>query len=260
MSLVRYDWRELRQMAGYGSLFLHHVRLVEGKLLYSPHESELAALLKELPPYGRAQQELSSFVQVLDDVEDALRGDHSPAFELAVIATALRHSYILGCYAVGEPRFGRRSAFDLFLRRAGCEDLIEAAQQLYNFRLYEDGRGTLPFTATTTDVRLWLTRVPVRSSERWKRSSMVSTDECLKRIDDVVAAAADPRAAYLIRSRLRRAILSCARLVAESNGAPKPGVPGVFATPPESNASDARVIALCNRIFFSAREPEFRTK
>jgi hypothetical protein len=157
MSLVRYDWPELRQMAGYGSLFLHHVRL-EGKLLYSPHESELAALLEELPPYGRAQQELSSFVRVLDDVECALTGDHSPAFELAVIATALRHSCILGCYAVGEPRFGRRSAFELFLRRAGCEDLIGAAQQLYDFRLYEDGRSTLPFTATTTEVRLWLTR------------------------------------------------------------------------------------------------------
>lgn len=157
VSLVRYDWPELRQMAGYGSLFLHHVRL-EGKLLYAPHESELAALLEELPPYGRAQQELSSFVRVLDDVECALTGDHSPAFELAVIATALRHSCILGCYAVGEPRFGRRSAFELFLRSAGCEDLIGAAQQLYDFRLYEDGRGTLPFTATTTEVRLWLTR------------------------------------------------------------------------------------------------------
>jgi hypothetical protein len=83
---------------------------------------------------------------------------------------------------------------------------------------------------------------------------MVSTNECLKRIDDVVTAAADPRAAYLIRSRLRRAILSCARLVAETRGAPKPDIPGVFTTPPESDDSDARVIALCNRIFFSAQE------
>jgi hypothetical protein len=83
---------------------------------------------------------------------------------------------------------------------------------------------------------------------------MASIDECLTRIDDVVSAAADPRAAYLIRSRLRRAILSCARLVAETHGTPKPDIPGVFATPPESDASDARVIALCNSIFFSAQE------
>ena len=72
--------------------------------------------------------------------------------------------------------------------------------------------------------------------------------------DDVVAAAADPQAAYLIRSRLRRAILSCARLVADTHGAPKPDVPGLFAAPPDAGASDDRVIALCNRIFFSAQE------
>jgi hypothetical protein len=88
----------------------------------------------------------------------------------------------------------------------------------------------------------------------WEASSMPSTEECLKRIDDVVAAAADPKAAYLIRSRLRRAILSCARLVADTHGAPKPDVPVLFAAPPEAGASDARVIALCNRIFFSAQE------
>jgi hypothetical protein len=157
MSLVRYDWPELRQMAGYGSLFLHHLRL-EGKLLFSPHESELAVLLEGLPPYRRAQQELSTFVRVLADVNDALNGDHSPEFELSVIATALRHSCILGCYAVGEPKFGRRSAFELFLRRSGREDLVEAAQELYEFRLYEDGRGTRPYRATTADVRLWLVR------------------------------------------------------------------------------------------------------
>jgi predicted nucleotidyltransferase len=156
-SLVRYDWPELRQMAGYGSLFLHHLRL-EGKLLFSPHESELAVLLEGLPQYRRAQQELSTFVRVLADVNDALNGDHSPEFELSVIATALRHSCILGCYAVGEPKFGRRSAFELFLRRSGREDLVEAAQELYEFRLYEDGRGTRPYRATTADVRLWLVR------------------------------------------------------------------------------------------------------
>lgn len=155
LSLVRYDWPELRQMARYGSLFLHHVRL-EGKLLFSSHESELEALLEDLPPYGRAEQEFSTFVRVLEDVDNALSGDHSPEFELSVIATALRHSCILGCYAAGEPRFGRRSAFELFLRRSGRGDLVEPAQALYDFRLYEDGRGTLPYRATTAEVRLWL--------------------------------------------------------------------------------------------------------
>jgi hypothetical protein len=83
---------------------------------------------------------------------------------------------------------------------------------------------------------------------------MVSSDTCVKRIDNVVASAADPRAAYLIRSRLRRAILSCARLVAESHGSQKPELPGVFAAPPGAPPLDRRIIALCNRILLGARE------
>jgi predicted nucleotidyltransferase len=155
LSVVRYDWPELRQMASYGSLFLHHVRL-EGRPLTSPKDSELAVLLEGLPRYSRARNELSSFARVLDDVEESLRGDHSPAFELAVIATALRHACILGCYALGRPRFGRRSAFDVFLRHAKRDDLIEPARELYGFRLYEDSRGTAPFAAKSADVILWL--------------------------------------------------------------------------------------------------------
>lgn len=83
---------------------------------------------------------------------------------------------------------------------------------------------------------------------------MASVDTCLRRIDDVGSAAADPRAAYLIRSRLRRALLSCARLVAEEHGSRKPEVPGVFTAPPAADAPERRVIALCNRIFASAKE------
>lgn len=157
VSLVRYDWPELSQMAGYGSLFLHHVHL-EGTPIYSPPRSELAALLENLPPYERAQYELESFGRVLDDVEESLRDDHSPPFELAVIATALRHACILGCYAIQRPTFGRQSAFDVFLRYAGYGDLVEPAQQLYDFRLFEDNRARAPFRATTTDVEIWLDR------------------------------------------------------------------------------------------------------
>jgi hypothetical protein len=46
----------------------------------------------------------------------------------------------------------------MFLARARRSDLIEAAQQLYDFRLYEDGRSVPPFEATTADVMFWLTR------------------------------------------------------------------------------------------------------
>jgi predicted nucleotidyltransferase len=157
LSVVRYDWEELDFMASYGSLFLHHVCL-EGRPLLPRNDSRLAAILKALPPYTRAARELSSFTAVLDDVERSLREDHAPAFELSVIATALRHSCILGCYGLGQPTFGRRSAFAIFLSQTGFEELIDEAQQLYEFRLYEDERAPAPFPASTEDVLTWLDR------------------------------------------------------------------------------------------------------
>ena len=55
---------------------------------------------------------------------------------------------------------------------------------------------------------------------------MNATDRCLEQIEDIRAAARDPRAAYLIRSRLQRLVLSCERLEARRRGAQPPLFPG----------------------------------
>jgi hypothetical protein len=155
LSLVHYSWDELAYMAGYGSLFLHHVRL-EGKPLSPNTGPQLHALLESLPRYHRARHELASFRRVLNDVEDSLMGEPSTAYELSVIATALRHSCILGCYAIGRPTFGRRTAFQVFLKHCGLSDLVSEAERLYEFRLYEDERAPAPFNAALKDVQVWL--------------------------------------------------------------------------------------------------------
>jgi hypothetical protein len=83
---------------------------------------------------------------------------------------------------------------------------------------------------------------------------MTTSDQCLAQIDKIYEAAEDPAAAYLIRSRLRRAILSCARLVAEAAGTEKPQVPGVFLAPHGVSEMHNKVIQLCNRIYGIAAE------
>jgi hypothetical protein len=155
LSIVRYEWPELRHMAAYGSLFLHHVRL-EGRPLQPAGGPALTDLLSRLPAYERAERELHSFEAVLADVESAVAGDHSPPFELAVIATTMRHACILGCYAIGQPTFGRRAAFSVFLRHVDRGSLVESANRLYHFRLFEDGRSAIPYRPTTRDVMQWL--------------------------------------------------------------------------------------------------------
>jgi hypothetical protein len=54
---------------------------------------------------------------------------------------------------------------------------------------------------------------------------MSSIAQCIEQLDAVRDAALDPRAAYVIRSRLERLLLSCARLTAERVGSTKPDMP-----------------------------------
>jgi hypothetical protein len=83
---------------------------------------------------------------------------------------------------------------------------------------------------------------------------MASINQCLDQIDEVFGAADDPAAAYLIRSRLRRSMLSCMRYVAEACGADKPSVPGAFVSPPGADGDQIRVLRLCARIHAIAGE------
>ncbi|HEY6731095.1 MAG TPA: nucleotidyltransferase domain-containing protein [Solirubrobacterales bacterium] len=159
ISLSRYGWRELEHMAGYGSLFLHHLKL-EGRPLREQPERRLRVILSELGEYQRADLELSSFRQVLDDVEHSLEGDFSAAYELSVIATAARHAAILGCYLLGEPDFGRSSAFRALLPRLGYSTPeTESFVQLYCFRRAEDWGEPVDQPDFTADVSSWVTRV-----------------------------------------------------------------------------------------------------
>jgi hypothetical protein len=54
---------------------------------------------------------------------------------------------------------------------------------------------------------------------------MPSIESCIQQLEAVRDAAADPGAAYVIRSRLERLLLSCARVVAESNHNALPDMP-----------------------------------
>jgi hypothetical protein len=72
--------------------------------------------------------------------------------------------------------------------------------------------------------------------------------DAVAQLDAVREAAADPRAAYLIRSRLRRALLSCARSVAETQNLEKPSLPGQWAVGPQASTDIAEIVALCRRV------------
>lgn len=76
--------------------------------------------------------------------------------------------------------------------------------------------------------------------------------ESIEHLVAVREAAADPRAAYVIRSRLRRALLSCARGIAERQGLEKPVLPGQWRLAPDAPIELKGVVALCRRIYQSS--------
>lgn len=78
---------------------------------------------------------------------------------------------------------------------------------------------------------------------------MTDFRDTIEQIDGVRESAADPRAAYLIRSRLRRALLSCARTAAEAQDLEKPRLPGQWAIAEGADARLVEVVKLCRRIY-----------
>lgn len=141
-SFSRYSWREISGMAKYGSLFLHHLKL-EGRPLYeSPYcRGMLGSILLGLGNYQYVERDLAGFRAVLDDVEEALKVEGTEVYELAVLATVIRHCSILGCWLLGSPSFGRAEPVDRIVKAFQVDPRTATEfRDLYQYRLYMDDR------------------------------------------------------------------------------------------------------------------------
>ena len=82
---------------------------------------------------------------------------------------------------------------------------------------------------------------------------MSSTTLCRARIQQVRALAADPEVAYAARTRLHRAILACARLVAQEVGLPKPQFPVRYCIPTNTSRDLQRICDITNQLLDRAK-------
>jgi hypothetical protein len=159
VSVTSYSWPEFTRMARYGSLFLVHLAR-EGVVLDGAPtaRSRYHELISDLVPYRYVARDLEAFRQCLDDVADALRtGDTSTAFEMATVATVIRHASILGCYLIGRPTFGRYSSVDLFTRLRRLDQSISINfPNAYGYRLALLRGLSLPALPALGHVGDWL--------------------------------------------------------------------------------------------------------
>jgi len=70
----------------------------------------------------------------------------------------------------------------------------------------------------------------------------------IHQLDAVRSAAKDPGAAYLIRSRLRRALLACAREVAQMQGLKRPVYPGQWVLSEDADPELVEIVEICHQI------------
>jgi hypothetical protein len=68
-------------------------------------------------------------------------------------------------------------------------------------------------------------------------------------VDAVREAAEDPRGAYLIRSRIRRALLTCVRGVAEERGLEKPIYAGQWLPMNALRPEEQELVDICRRTY-----------
>ncbi len=83
---------------------------------------------------------------------------------------------------------------------------------------------------------------------------MHTKKECLELIEAVRDIASEPDSAYLLRTRVKRALLSISRLVAYHTGVETPRLPKTMSLPDQAPLSSRNLVALCNGLLSSTRK------
>lgn len=83
---------------------------------------------------------------------------------------------------------------------------------------------------------------------------MHSKEDCLKLIAKVRSSMGEPESAYLLRSRVKRSVLSAARFAAMQLGTDAPVLPKTIDVPIPSSGTSAATLLTCNRLIALTRE------
>ena len=164
VSVSCYVWDEIEMMAEYGSLFLHHLKL-EGRPIAEGQrcQGRLRKILDGLGPYQLARRDLIGFRQVLNDVVESLSDGHaSLQYELSTLGTVFRHASILSCALEGTFCFSRSGPVERVVVLTGLPKTWALEfRDLYDYRLFTDGRLTECEEPSVEVARTWCSRTGV---------------------------------------------------------------------------------------------------
>lgn len=142
VNLNFYSWKEIKNMAMYGSLFLQHLKL-EGRCIYEGKfvKSKLLHLFSDLTEYKKASSDLKSFLKAIEETKQSLVFNEMLFFDMSVLATVIRHCSILGCWFLKKPCFNRIEPVRYLIKKLDFLKInIEEYSLLYKYKLYIDKR------------------------------------------------------------------------------------------------------------------------
>ncbi len=83
---------------------------------------------------------------------------------------------------------------------------------------------------------------------------MHTKKECLQLIDSILKVAEDPSSAYLLRTRIKRMLLSTSRLAAHYAGVEPPTLPRNVTLPNEASPQSHNIIESCNNLLVETKK------
>ena len=245
-SLSCYTWDEISRMAKHGSLFLQHLKL-EATPLYETAlcAGKLKKILGALGNYRFTHRDLRGFWTVIDDVEEELNNKAEDSYELAVLATVMRHSAILGCWLLDQPSFGRIEPVSRFVRLRGIRMRGGGASQIYMAIAFMPTGGVgRNRCASSPSGSGW--RGQVSWSRMLRRWHVKEIEDCLRQLNKVRSVAREEEVAYVARSRLGRLVLAMVRLVGRVAEVPVEDRPLRLASPQDAPPEIQTLVNLCH--------------
>lgn len=112
-----YTYKIFNNMSLEGSLFLWHLKK-EGKYLYNKRRIDIFLNLASFNGY---QKNMELYKKLFTSVQISLKKNGANSYDLSLLFFLCRNISILTCFKIGNPDFGRLSAYKTFTKYLGYQ-------------------------------------------------------------------------------------------------------------------------------------------
>lgn len=140
-----------------GSLFLWHLNL---ECTPSFGKEYFTKKMSSLKKFNNYENKFNDYLNLFYDLKDARKNlPISSLFDFSILFTVVRNLCILVCYKINQPKFGRRSAFYLFIKKFPNSPLSKSDyENLMTYKLnYE--RGINLEAKTDLDINSYISKM-----------------------------------------------------------------------------------------------------